>query len=324
VAQTRDRVLQQSAARSKHPRELGGVGVDLAGADVLGHADARDRVEGLAGQLAVVRDADLDPVLEPELGHPPPRVLDLRAGEGDAEHADAVLARRVDREAAPPAADVEHTLAGLEVELAAHDLELLGLRLLERPGAAREDRAAVGHRRPEEEPEELGREVVVVADSAGVALAAVAPPARAQLGLRHARRRAQPVAARGRERDASYGPAVERRRVPAVEELEHGVEVVDVDRARDVGAPEPELAGRAQRVGGRVGRAHLERRAAPVRRGEDAAVPELDRERPGGKGLLELGPKRGGGGHVAGDDSAAGPHSLADGNVTRTCAFRQR
>jgi len=36
------------------------VHVDLCFADMLGHADARDRVEGALRQLAVVLDADLD------------------------------------------------------------------------------------------------------------------------------------------------------------------------------------------------------------------------------------------------------------------------
>ena len=45
------------------------------------------------------------------------------------------------------------------------------MRLLEGAGASREDAAAVGHGGVEEEREELVRDVVVVADRAGVALA---------------------------------------------------------------------------------------------------------------------------------------------------------
>ena len=40
--------------------QLARVEVDLARADVLDHADAGDRVEGLVGELAVVGEADLD------------------------------------------------------------------------------------------------------------------------------------------------------------------------------------------------------------------------------------------------------------------------
>ena len=38
------------------------VDVDLRVADVLDHADAGDRVEALAGEVAVVHHPDLDPV----------------------------------------------------------------------------------------------------------------------------------------------------------------------------------------------------------------------------------------------------------------------
>ena len=71
------------------------------------------------------------------------------------DDADAVALGGVDREAAPAAADVQHALARLQVELAAHQVELRLLRLLERAGAARAERAAVGHRLVEEEAEEL-------------------------------------------------------------------------------------------------------------------------------------------------------------------------
>ena len=64
----------------------------------------------------------------------------------------AVLARGVQREAAPPAADIEHALAGAQAELGAHELELCALRLLECLRAAGEDRARVGHRLAEDQP----------------------------------------------------------------------------------------------------------------------------------------------------------------------------
>ncbi len=55
-------MVEQTAAGAQHARQAGGVQVDPLLADVLDHADARDRVERLAGELAIVRDADLDPV----------------------------------------------------------------------------------------------------------------------------------------------------------------------------------------------------------------------------------------------------------------------
>ena len=80
---------------------------------------------------------------------------------------------------------------GSSASFAADQLELRLLRLLERLGAAREDRARVRHRLVEEQGEELVRHVVVVADGAPVARVAVAAPAGAQLGGRRARERAQ-------------------------------------------------------------------------------------------------------------------------------------
>ena len=113
----------------------------------------------------------------------------------------AVARRRVHREAAPAAADVEHAHARLQPELGADQLELGLLRLLERRRAAREDRARVGHRLAEEQLEERVRDVVVVADRAAVARDAVAAAARAQLRVGHVRHRAQRPGAHGRGGD---------------------------------------------------------------------------------------------------------------------------
>jgi hypothetical protein len=82
---------------------------------VLDHADRSDRVELLAGQIAVVGDADLDPVGDPGRCRALARERCLRLGEGDATDVDAVLARRVQRKAAPSAADIEDALAGAQV-----------------------------------------------------------------------------------------------------------------------------------------------------------------------------------------------------------------
>ena len=156
-------------------------------ADVLDHADARDRVELLAGEVAVVHHPDLDPVADAGRLGPLARDPRLRLRQGDADDLDAVAGGGVGREAAPAAADVEDPLAGLERQLRADHLELRLLRLLERRRAPREDRAAVGHRLVEEEREELGRQVVVVADRAGVALLRPARALRPQLGARAGR-----------------------------------------------------------------------------------------------------------------------------------------
>ena len=117
--------------------------VDVRAAHVLHHADAGDGVEALAARaVAVVGDAEVDPVRDPGRGGALACKRGLRLRQRDAGDVDAVLARGVDREAAPAASDVEHPLPGLERQLAADQLELRLLRLLERRRATREDRAA--------------------------------------------------------------------------------------------------------------------------------------------------------------------------------------
>ncbi len=91
VAHPRDAVVEQPSAAVQEARELGGVDVDLTGADVLDHADRSDRVEALAGQIPVVGDADLHAILETPGGDTLPRQFGLGGGEGDADGANPVV-----------------------------------------------------------------------------------------------------------------------------------------------------------------------------------------------------------------------------------------
>src|SRR5829696_2577834 len=119
VLKARDAVVEEAAARPEHRAELLGVDIDLRLADVLDHPDRRDRVEVLAGELAVVLDADLDLVGDTRLLHLLARELGLVLGQRDSYRFDAVALRRVDDEAAPAAADVQDPLSRLEAELGA-------------------------------------------------------------------------------------------------------------------------------------------------------------------------------------------------------------
>ena len=246
----------------EQPRELACVEVELRLADVLDHADACNRVVGLAADLAVVGDADLDAFGEPRFLDMLASAHRLRLRERDADDVHPVRACGVDGERAPAATNVEHGLAGLEAELGADELELRLLRLFEGLGAAREDRAAVGEARSEEQLEELVADVVVVAHRACVALGAVV------LALEHVLgRRAGAAAARSRRgaprvRGAPSALRAHRRRLPGVEHPHDALEVVDGEVAGHIGAADAELAGRAQRVGERARRAHAEMRAA--------------------------------------------------------------
>ena len=173
---------------------------------MLDHADARDRVEALAGQLAVVGDPQLDELLHARLSRALAPELDLALGQGHSQHLDAVVAGGVDREAPPAAADVEHALALHQRELAAHERKLGLLGLLERRRAALEVGAAVGHRRVEEQREELVAGVVVVAHRAAVAADRVALARQPQLRGGRPRRLDQPARTHEREPEAGHLP----------------------------------------------------------------------------------------------------------------------
>ncbi len=194
-------------------------------------------------------------------------------------------------EAAPTAADVEHALALLELELRADELELRALGLLETRGAPGEERAAIGHGLVEEQREELVGDVVVVTDGPAVALAAMAAPPRAQLAGGDPRRRRQAARLGGRERETQPPATVDRGRLERVEEADHAIEVVRLELPAGVGASEAELAGSAQQVRDGCGRAHGEAGGLRSGGGELRAIPEAHAERPVRQGLLEGAPQ---------------------------------
>ena len=122
---------------------------------MLDHADAGDGVERLSPQLAVVGHANVDALADARVGGESPGQGRLGLGQRDPHHLGAVVGGGVDGEAAPAAAHVQDPVARPQLELRAHHLQLGALRLLQRAGAAREDRAAVGHRVVQEQREEL-------------------------------------------------------------------------------------------------------------------------------------------------------------------------
>jgi hypothetical protein len=253
VAHAGDAVVQQPPARLEDREEVGHVRVDVAAPDVLDHADARDRVELVRGQVAVVAHLELDLAVEPRVLRLLPRQLRLRRRERDAEHPRAVLLRGVARERAPAGADVEDVVTRLQRQLATHHVELLELRLLQRRRAAVPDRARVRHGVVEEVLEEVVGDVVVVADGALVARDAVPAPGRAQLGGRHRRRR---LDARGTHRgqgEPRLRLAIDGGRLPGADDVQRGVHVAGDDLAGDVRAAHAELPGRAERVGDGAG-----------------------------------------------------------------------
>jgi hypothetical protein len=156
-----DPVVEKAAARAEHRGELLGVDVDLGFADVLDHPDGGDCVEVLAGELAVVLDANLDSVRQPGLGLTLARELGLGLRQGDPDGLDPVPLRGVITVSA--AADIATRWPG-QVELriqSSWPLRFLqgGVASRERsPGASeRARRRRSSHRAVQEEREELGR-----------------------------------------------------------------------------------------------------------------------------------------------------------------------
>ena len=235
---------------------------------MLGEPDRGDGVEPPLGDVAVVLVADRGGVPETlalDRVPPPPCLL---LGERHADGLHAVVLHGVQHEAAPAAADVEEPLPALEVELAADQVELLLLRLLERGVRLRVDRAGVRHRRTEHPRVEGVADVVVVGDGVGVPPAVRVPQA-AEADLLGRRR--LPAQGEGGERAVEAGLVGEARAGDTVagEPVERGVEVAaHLELAGDVGAGEAELAGRGHEQRHRAGRAHVEpdvRSSSPVR-----------------------------------------------------------
>ena len=143
----------------------------------------------------------------------------------------------------------------------------------------------------------------MVAHRLRVAAAGVKASARPQLRSGAAGRALHARGADGGGEQASPSGGAHRGRVPATDQRDHAVEVVGLDVAVHVRAPEPQLARRAQHVGDRARRVEPHRRAGAVARGHLAAVPELDRERPVGQRPLDLAAQ--GGGASAGHGASA-------------------
>ena len=124
-----DELQRRAAAGLQVARDAVEIGAPPALADRLDHLDRGDGVELLAG-VAIILEADFDPVGKAGGGD---LVLGpglLLARQGQADDVGAAL-RRLDRQAAPAAADFEQPLAGLEVEPVEQRRDLAPLRRLE-------------------------------------------------------------------------------------------------------------------------------------------------------------------------------------------------
>ena len=174
-------MVEQPPLRTQQGEQVGGVHGQHRHPDVLGHADARDRVVRAVGDVAVVLDADVDQVGDALGGHPLLGVGGLLLRQGDADDLDAVRPGRMQREGAPTATDVQHAHAFLQAELAGDVIALGELGRAEVVHALTPVGAGVRHRLAQHHLIEVVADVVVMGDRLGIAVLAVLATAQAHL-----------------------------------------------------------------------------------------------------------------------------------------------
>src|SRR2546425_9631413 len=171
-----DAVVHDEATLREQRSDLREISLEMAQADVLEHAYARDLVEdAFAGDIAVVFQADFAAVPEALLPDPLRNELVLVAAERNAGRAGAVFFRRAQDERAPAASDVEKPLAGAEHELVEDVVEFLLLGRVQGIGLAAEIGAGIHHVPIQPQRIEVVRDVVVVPDRVAVAPSRVTP-----------------------------------------------------------------------------------------------------------------------------------------------------
>jgi hypothetical protein len=179
---------------------------------------------------------------------------------------------------APPAADVEQTHAGPEVELAADQLVLGLLRSIEADVGALPHAAGVGHRAAQEQAVEVVRDVIVVRNRRRVARLRVAAAVESSL-LTWWRKRSQPR----RHDELEHGPPLpwlQAQAREAILDLERFEDVaLEIEIAGHVRPAEPELTRGGGQTSERVRRSDDQRRRRVGRTGA-APVERLHGDRP--------------------------------------------
>src|SRR5258706_131947 len=171
-----DAVIHDDPALGEQRADFREIGLEMAQAHMLEHADARDLVEcALARNIAVVLQAHLAAALESLFLDPLRGEFVLIPAERDPRRPGAVLLGRAQDQRAPAAADVQKPLARLEYELPEDMIELLFLSELQGIGLVAEVSAGIHHVPIKPQRIELVGDVVVVLDRVAIALAVVAP-----------------------------------------------------------------------------------------------------------------------------------------------------
>ena len=195
------------------------------------------------------------------------RDLQLGVAQADAGCADAVPPRGVGNQRSPATAHVEKTLAGMQLQLAADELELRELGELQPVRARCPVGARVDHLLVEKEPVEVVAHVVVVPDRRVVPGNGVARGGAEQLTRARTDLGDQPRGERGRRERLRPGPGG--RALDEVRQVAFHVEV-----AGEAGLGHLLLGGRSEGGGGPLVRHHQHRNAGGVERRNRGAVPE--------------------------------------------------
>src|SRR5262244_836811 len=164
-----DPVVEVQPAVVEHGPHAGEEARIVDDAHVLDHPDGGDlvvaRVRGQVAQVAMLDEAASLESLALDARHGPVR---LGFGKRHSVRGDPVVLRRPDAEPTPAAADVEERLPRLEPELAADEIDLVRLRLLELAVGLAIVGARVEHEGVEEERVEVIGHVVVMGNGLGV------------------------------------------------------------------------------------------------------------------------------------------------------------
>src|SRR6202166_2785273 len=156
-----DRVQQRDAIVGEKLRPFAEEDIVKADADMLEHADRYDAVEAAIG-IAIVDQVESGIPRKPALDRPVLGALVLLLRQRDTGHLRAGNFRKIERQTAPAAADIEHLGPGLDAELR-REMALLGqLRVVERLILRLEIGAAILLVAVEEQPVKPAVEVVVM------------------------------------------------------------------------------------------------------------------------------------------------------------------
>ena len=132
-------------------------------------------VSWLAAEVAVILQTNFDSVAQTALGGARSDELMLLGRQRDTGGAHAVAVCRMQDQRSPAAADIEQTHARFDAKLAADQIQLCGLRIMQGLARVGEIRRGVSHVVVEQQSVEIVGQVVVMGDGRPVAATGVQP-----------------------------------------------------------------------------------------------------------------------------------------------------